>query len=414
MTESGTHSKEEIAREIKQIFVYVKNNPKDTEFLSKACQQLRSKSESGYRGLVRLLCKYGYVPSPPDTTNNSPEDPIRFSQQQQQHNSNLNKSPAAQSSACGSVSRLSGGNGSGGRTGNDGRDNSCGNSCSNANSSAVGGHQEEHNDPANNPEVPATTAQISDNVSEVGSRHSVHSTSSRRSAMSRYEQKRSERYARTKYFLSKNGLLNITNNTADLIKKNKELQQELDSLKQQTESFVDSVFANSSVQTNHSPPGGAPTNAGTLGSNSMTNSGHHPLSAVANSRAGVSGVHANSGDGNGGNDFGHSMMDNNDFTSILSGIYDFELPSVILAPIAVEPMNLPNELPVLNPAAAAAAAAAAAQQHQQMQQLSLPQPSMPISIHDLDFGSSSVSGPGEMSPPRRKRPKIHHSNHSLD
>ena len=105
---------------------------------------------------------------------------------------------------------------------------------------------------------------------------------------------KSERYFRTKYFLSKSGLLGITNKTAELLKKNKELQEELDIFKQQTNAFVQSVSSN-------------PENQALMRQQQQQPS--HPTSAMVPENEGSS-----------------------DFTSILSGIYDFELPSVILAP----------------------------------------------------------------------------------
>ena len=45
----------------KYIFFVFQHNPEDTETIHKAAKALRSKSESGYRGLVRLLNKYGYL-----------------------------------------------------------------------------------------------------------------------------------------------------------------------------------------------------------------------------------------------------------------------------------------------------------------------------------------------------------------
>ena len=76
-------SKEEIAREIKEIFSYVKvscekdltyfqphfmtlffhfqSSNRDNDVLANACRRLKNKSEAGYRGLLRLLNKCGYI-----------------------------------------------------------------------------------------------------------------------------------------------------------------------------------------------------------------------------------------------------------------------------------------------------------------------------------------------------------------
>ena len=49
------------SQNILNIFFVFQHNPEDTDTIHKAAKALRSKSESGYRGLVRLLNKYGYL-----------------------------------------------------------------------------------------------------------------------------------------------------------------------------------------------------------------------------------------------------------------------------------------------------------------------------------------------------------------
>ena len=106
--------------------------------------------------------------------------------------------------------------------------------------------------------------------------------------------------------LSKSGLLSITNGTADLLKQNKQIQTEIDLLKQQTDDFVKSVLKN--------PANQAPYN---MKENPSLNS----ATAV---------------------DTETSEADNSEFANILSGIYDFELPSVIFEPLNVQPVLMPD------------------------------------------------------------------------
>ena len=61
MMEAPCTSKEEVAKDIKEIFSHIKSSPRNHEVIAKSCKRLREKSEAGYRGLVRLLNKYGYL-----------------------------------------------------------------------------------------------------------------------------------------------------------------------------------------------------------------------------------------------------------------------------------------------------------------------------------------------------------------
>ena len=105
-----------------------------------------------------------------------------------------------------------------------------------------------------------------------------------------------DRYRRTKQLLSESGLLSVTNRTADLLKQNKQVNNDIELLRQQTEDFVKSVQRN-------------PANQALL--NNLNNP---TLNSIANVDTA-------------------SESDNTEFANILSGIYDFELPSVILAPL---------------------------------------------------------------------------------
>merc|ERR1712018_651365 len=124
-----------------------------------------------------------------------------------------------------------------------------------------------------------------------------------------------ERYARTKYILSKTGLLGIADKTKELLKKNKQLQKDLDSLKQETEAFLQCVLGN-------------PQNQGLVvkqkqvlqGTLDITTASSAPMMSVNTSTTSM------------------ASMDTSDFAGILSGIYDIELPSVILAPLPVDPI----------------------------------------------------------------------------
>ena len=126
---------------------------------------------------------------------------------------------------------------------------------------------------------------------------------------------KSERYARTKYILSKTGLLGIADKTKELLKKNKQLQKDLDSLKQETEAFLQCVLNN-------------PQNQGLVvkqkqvlqGTLDISTASSAPMMSVNTSTTSM------------------ASMDTSDFAGILSGIYDIELPSVILAPLPVDPI----------------------------------------------------------------------------
>ena len=105
-----------------------------------------------------------------------------------------------------------------------------------------------------------------------------------------------DRYRRTKQFLHDSGLLSVTNRTADLLKQNKVVNNDIELLRQQTEDFVKSVQRNPANQ-------------------ALINNLNNPtLNSIANVDTA-------------------SESDNTEFANILSGIYDFELPSVILAPL---------------------------------------------------------------------------------
>lgn len=141
------------------------------------------------------------------------------------------------------------------------------------------------------------------------------------------EHSKSQRYARTKYFLSKTGLLGIADTTKELLKKNKQLQKDLDGFKQQTEAFVESVLLN-------------PQNAGLLPMNSNQNS-MNSFEVVLQSTTGNS-PPINSG-------LATPILtsaaaaETSDFANILSGIYDFEVPNMILAPLSVDQMFTTHE-----------------------------------------------------------------------
>lgn len=61
MSNEASSDREKIAREIKQIVRHINDHPEDTETINKAAKLLRSKSESGYRGLVRVLHRFGKI-----------------------------------------------------------------------------------------------------------------------------------------------------------------------------------------------------------------------------------------------------------------------------------------------------------------------------------------------------------------
>ena len=126
-------------------------------------------------------------------------------------------------------------------------------------------------------------------------------------------------------FLSKTGLLGIADTTKDLLKKNRQLQKDIDSLKQQTEAFAQSVLSNQQnrglLKQNQSPTPNIQQLCNT------TSSVATPIFAACTSGPMM------------------SQADSTEFASILSGIYDFELPSVILAPVAVEQVFSHDQLP---------------------------------------------------------------------
>ena len=107
--------------------------------------------------------------------------------------------------------------------------------------------------------------------------------------------------------------MSITNKTADLLKQNKQVQHDIDSLKQETEDFVQSVLRNPANQ------------------NLMNKNNHQTLTQTITE------------------DTPASETDNSEFANILSGIYDFELPSVILAPLNVEQVLMPDSQDQLSP-----------------------------------------------------------------
>jgi len=321
-TVSRDRDREEIAREIKQIFAHIKHNPEDTETIHKAAKALRSKSESGYRGLVRLLNKYGYLhvllesngqnvddnSSDPtknrassSSQHNSATLPSNSSMNQQHLTSKNSYSHAKNYNARSNAMSIGTGNGTN-QTGNGGI-NITGNGSSVMVGNITGSPQ--------HLQVPIGLAPTSEPSSpSMISRQILNEAApnQQQRSFNPKESQRSERYARTKYFLSKTGLLSITNKTADLLKQNKQVQHEIDDLKQQTEDFVQSVLRN-------------PANQNFMNKN--------------NSQALNSAVTAE--------DTPASETDNSEFANILSGIYDFELPSVILAPLNVEQVLMPED-----------------------------------------------------------------------
>jgi hypothetical protein len=106
-------------------------------------------------------------------------------------------------------------------------------------------------------------------------------------------QMKSDRFARTKDLLSKSGMLGITLKTADLLKRNNQFQTDLRSLKEETNAFVDSVMAN-------------PENQSLL--NKLP--AKQPSTVVTT-----------------------TALVGDNFCSDFNGIFDLELPNVILAPI---------------------------------------------------------------------------------
>ena len=110
-------------------------------------------------------------------------------------------------------------------------------------------------------------------------------------------------------------MLGIADKTKELLKKNKQLQKDLDSLKQETEAFLQCVLNN-------------PQNQGLVvkqkqglqGTLENSTASSVPMMSVNTSTTSM------------------ASMDTSDFAGILSGIYDIELPSVILAPLPVDPI----------------------------------------------------------------------------
>jgi len=317
----ASSDREKIAREIKQIVRHINDHPEDTETINKAVKLLRSKSESGYRGLVRVLQKFGKIhvllggqtaiedtkPIKDETdTNhvnntftgrglNSSTLPSNSQRQNLPKKRSYAWEKAKTTNAISSTSfprndsgtgnplsrisdAISGSNGiisgsSGSRmTGSD-----MGNSTGNAQFLQV-------------PQAsPSETPRLTPQHEPVQSPQ----PSSRRSSK---DQLKIDRYRRTKELLEDSGLLSVTNRTADLLKQNKLVNNDIESLRQQTEDFVKSVQRN-------------PANQALL--NNLNNP---TLNSIANVDAA-------------------SESDNTEFANILSGIYDFELPSVILEPL---------------------------------------------------------------------------------
>ena len=59
---SSPISKEEVVKEIQIIYSHIKRPaPRNDEFILRSCRRLKEKSEHGYRGLLRLLNKNGYL-----------------------------------------------------------------------------------------------------------------------------------------------------------------------------------------------------------------------------------------------------------------------------------------------------------------------------------------------------------------
>ena len=60
-------SKEEVVKDIQVIYSHIKRSalgrsaPRNDEFIIRSCRRLKEKSEHGYRGLLRLLNKNGYL-----------------------------------------------------------------------------------------------------------------------------------------------------------------------------------------------------------------------------------------------------------------------------------------------------------------------------------------------------------------
>ena len=110
-------------------------------------------------------------------------------------------------------------------------------------------------------------------------------------------------------------MLGIADKTKELLKKNKQLQKDLDNLKEETDAFLQCVLNN-------------PQNQGLVvkqkqvlqGTLDISTASSAPMMSVNTSTTSMASVDAS------------------DFAGILSGIYDIELPSVILAPLPVDPI----------------------------------------------------------------------------
>ena len=267
-------SKEEVVKDIQEIYSHIKRSgPRNNEFIINACRRLKGKSEHGYRGLIRLLNKNGYLSVLSDIDH-----------------SLLSPYSEADNSISGSARS----------------------SRSLSSSSA-----------------PAVLDQATEQVTT--------STSSATSMSTKEQDKlKSEKYARIKLQLSKTGLLGITYKTKELLRQNKELQKDLDGLKQQAHHLVQSVLANPENQ------------------NLIRGSPHHTaattVAAIASSTSAASAIMVpQSTAGSFIQTPNTSTAESSDFNRILSGIYDFELPSVILAPV-LDPFDPTSLNPIHQPA----------------------------------------------------------------
>ena len=120
--------------------------------------------------------------------------------------------------------------------------------------------------------------------------------------------------------------MGITNKTAELLRKNKELQKDLDGLKHQTNAFVHSVLSNPENQNMLKGPSPISRSVEIV---SPAPAMATPAVMVAQPATMIA----------------TNASENADFNRILSGIYDFELPSVILAPVAMDQVLQENSLP---------------------------------------------------------------------
>jgi len=257
-------SKEEVVKDIQEIYSHIKqrSGPRNNEFIINACRRLKGKSEHGYRGLIRLLNKNGYLSVLSDIDNSL-------------------LSPYPEENSVSGSARSS-------------------RSLSSSSAPAV---------------LDQTTTEP---------------TTSSSASMSTKERDKlkSEKYARIKFQLSKTGLLGITYKTKELLRKNKELQKDLDGLKQQAHHLVQSVLAN-------------PENQNLLrGSSHDTASTARAIASSTSAAAAAAIVVPQSTAGS---------TESSDFNRILSGIYDFELPSVILAPVLEQAFDPNASLNPINP-----------------------------------------------------------------